>query len=82
MPRGIKNVPPASAPDNDTDDATSAGKSFSLLDEFAMRAMAAILTGIATSGGLAGVSVVSCNDDLLRKAYDFADSAMRVRAGA
>jgi hypothetical protein len=48
-------------------------------DEFAMRAMAAILGGIATSGGLAGVSIVACNDDLLKKAYDFADSAMRVR---
>jgi hypothetical protein len=51
-------------------------------DEFAMRAMAAILTGIATSGGLAGVSVVACSDELLTKSYDFADSAMRVRAAS
>ena len=49
-------------------------------DEFAMRAMAAILTGIAMRGGMAAIATESSDDHVLKTAYGFADMAMGVRA--
>ena len=51
-------------------------------DEFAMRAMSAILTGIATRGGMAAIATESGDDHVLETAYRFADMAMGVRAAS
>lgn len=51
----------------------------SVRDEFAMRAMAAILSGIATRGGMAAIATESGDDHVVETAYRFADMALRVR---
>lgn len=77
MTRGIKNV---AAPAPIEAEAEVPSGNALLRDEFAMRAMAAIVGGVVARGGLPAVSTVLCDDSLLQSAYDLADSAMRVRA--
>lgn len=60
--------------------APSCAPTVTLRDEIAMRAMAAIIGGVVSRGGLPALSAILCDDSLLTSSYDFADSAIRVRA--
>ena len=72
----IEAVPPA------TDDVETPAPGVelpSIRDEFAMRAMAAIISGIVNRGGTAALSLAGTPESLLTTAYEFADAAMGVR---
>lgn len=54
----------------------------SVRDEFAMRLAAAIVTGIVQRGGVNAIAAAFIDDDLMRMAYGYADSAMRARVAS
>lgn len=68
---------PAAAPPIERDEVPS-GNAL-LRDEFAMRAMAAIIGSVVNRGGMSALSLAGTPESLLTTAYEFADSAMRVR---